>query len=293
VIAAPPLTSARATKPWLWPNLLSLDAPAVAVLWQALFVRCFRARFDLLAAVLLPLTVWLIYSADRVFDAWSNSRSLPRHEFHGQHWRAILAAWIVAFAAAGWLAWKRLPDALFMRGLALLAVIAIYFALVHLSPRRRWPKEFAVAILFTAGVSLAAWQQIRTVADIATIAVFCCLCWINCAAIEQWERRGRLPQTRIPLKPVVRLSRAGVSLRTAIRLNAWPLRAAAIALGLTALLLLHEQRPILGGAETLSAFAFAALDGAKDRFSADALRVLADVALLTPLLFLPLAGLRP
>jgi hypothetical protein len=294
VIAAPPIAPpARATKPWLWPNLLSLDAPAVAVLWQALFVRCFRARFDVLSAVLLPLTVWLIYSADRVLDAWSNSRSLPRHEFHGQHWRAILAAWIVAFAAAGWLAWKRLPDALFTRGLALLAVIAIYFALVHLWPRRRWPKEFAVAILFTAGVSLAAWQQIRTVADIATVAVFCCLCWINCAAIERWERRGRLPQTRTPLKPVVRLSRMGATLRTAVRLNAWPVRAPAIALGLTALLLLHERRPILGGAETLSAFAFAALDGAKDRLSTDALRVLADVALLTPLLFLPLVGLRP
>jgi hypothetical protein len=245
------------------------------VLWQALFVRCFRARFDVLSAVLLPLTVWLIYSADRVLDAWWNSRSLPRHEFHGQHWRAILATWIVAFAVAGLLAWKRLPDALFTRGLALLAVIALYFAFVHLTPRRRWPKEFAVAILFAAGVSLAAWQQIRSAADIATVAVFCCLCWINCAAIEQWERRPRT----MP--------------RTAIRLTAWPLRAAAIALGLTALLLLREQRPILGGAESLSAFAFAALDGAKDRLSTDALRVLADVALLTPLLFLPLAGLRP
>jgi hypothetical protein len=307
VIAAPPIApAARATKPWLWPNLLSLDAPAVAVLWQALFVRCFRARFDVLSAVLLPLTVWLIYSADRVLDAWSNSRSLPRHEFHGQHWRAILAAWIVAFAAAGWLAWKRLPDALFTRGLALLAIVAIYFAFVHLTPRRRWPKEFAVAILFAAGVSLAAWQQIRSAADIATVAVFCCLCWINCAAIDQWERRGRLPHTRTKLKPavrspqirrslnpLVRLSRMGAILRTAVPLNAWPVRAAAIALGLTALLLLHEQRPILGGAETLSAFAFAALDGAKDRLSTDALRVLADVALLTPLLFLPLVGLRP
>ena len=265
MIAAPPIAPAgRATKPWLWPNLLSLDAPAVAVLWQALFVRCFRARFDVLSAVLLPLTVWLIYSADRVLDAWSNSRSLPRHEFHGQHWRAILAAWIVAFAAAGWLAWKRLPDALFTRGLALLAVIAIYFALVHLWPRRRWPKEFAVAILFAAGVSLAAWQQIRTVADIATVAVFCCLCWINCAAIEKWESSGVMER---------------------------PVGAAAVCVGAAAFLLLYEHRPVLGGAEMASALAFLLLDRGRRRFSADALRVLADAALLSPVLFLPLAGL--
>ena len=267
MIASPPIAPpARSIKPWLWPNLLSLDAPAVAVLWQALFMRCFRVRFDALATILLPLTVWLIYAADRVFDAWTHSRALPRHEFHGLHSRAIIVAWIVAFAAAGWLAVWRLPGELFERGLALLAATAIYFAFVHLAPRLRWPKEFVVAILFAAGVSLAAWREVRSPADVAAIAVFCCLCWINCVAIEQWER---------PL-----LSHG---------LRGGPVRAAAIAVGLTALILLHERRPILGGAETLSAFAFVALDRVKDRLSADALRVLADVALLTPALFLPLA----
>lgn len=268
MIASPPIAQpARTIKLWLWPNLLSLDAPAVAVLWQALFMRCFRVRFDALAAILLPLTVWLIYSADRLFDARAHSRALPRHEFHGRHWRAIIIAWIAAFAAAGWMAVWRLPGDLFERGLGLLIATAVYFALVHLAPRLRWPKECAVAILFAAGVSLAAWRAVRSPADILTIAVFCCLCWINCAAIEQWER----------------------PLLSCDRLTAWPVRAAAIAVGLTALLLLHDRRPILGGAETLSAFAFAALDGLKNRLSADALRVLADVALLTPALFLPLA----
>ncbi len=55
---------------WLWPNLLSLDAPVVAVLWQILFARCFQVPVDALAALLLLLTVWLIYAADRTLDAW-------------------------------------------------------------------------------------------------------------------------------------------------------------------------------------------------------------------------------
>jgi hypothetical protein len=39
-----------------------------------------------------------------------------------------------------------------------------------------------------------------------------------------------------------------------------------------------------------SALAFVFLDFRRRRLSADALRVLADVALLTPVVFLPLAG---
>jgi hypothetical protein len=57
-----------------------------------------------------------------------------------------------------------------------------------------------------------------------------------------------------------------------------------------AFLLLYEHRPVLGGAEMASALAFLLLDRARFRFSADALRVLADAALLSPVFFLPLAG---
>ena len=39
-----------------------------------------------------------------------------------------------------------------------------------------------------------------------------------------------------------------------------------------------------------SALAFLLLDRGRRRFSADALRALADAALLSPLLFLPIAG---
>jgi len=59
---------------------------------------------------------------------------------------------------------------------------------------------------------------------------------------------------------------------------------------LFALALLWMHRPVLGGAEMASAFAFLALDRAGRRFSPDVLRVLADVALLSPVVFLPLAG---
>jgi len=283
-IASEPAPTSLATRAWLWPNLLSLDAPIVAVLWQALFSRCFHATFDRLAAGLLVLSVWLIYAADRWLDVWrkpsaGRTASKPtgdtpashidttnepaRHRFYRRYWRAVLPVWIAALAMATWLAWSRLPAVLFERGVALLAAIAVYFAFVHFWPRLWWPKEFAVGILFALGTSLSAWGHVRSPADVATIALFCMLCWINCAAIEVWEHRG---------------------------LAEWPVRFAAIAVGLVAVIFLYNQRPILSGAETASAFAFVALDRARHRLSPDALRVLADIALLTPVVFLPIAG---
>ena len=251
---------------WLWPNLLSLDAPLVAVLWQVLFARCFRASVETLPTVALVLAVWLIYVADRALDAWSGMGRTPRHEFYRRHWRIMLPVWLAALVGGAGLAATHLAPALFHRGLALLAAVVLYFGAVHLAPeriRRAWPKEAAVGLLFALGASLEAWTKIRTAADVITVLLFSCLCWINCAAIEKWESSGRIQ---------------------------FPVGAAALCVGAAALLLLHEHRPVLGGAEMASALAFLLLDRGRRRFSADALRVLADAALLSPVLFLPIAG---
>ena len=94
--------------------------------------------------------------------------------------------------------------------------------------------------------------------------LFSCLCWINCAAIEQWEHGG----------------------------GGFPIGAFAAGVGLAAVALLPQHRPMLGGAEIASALAFVCLDRSRLRLSADALRVLADAALLSPIFFLPLTGIR-
>ncbi len=229
----------------------------VAVLWQLLFARCFHAEVNAVAAALLALAVWLIYAADRVFDARRGS-DLPRHEFYRRNLRLVVPVWTVALSIAGWLAWTRLSAGLFQRGLLLLAAVALYFVLVHAAPLRQWPKEAAVAVLFALGASLTAWERVRSAADVATIFLFSGLCWINCVAIEKWERRRAQ----------------------------WPVSMAALGVAAIAMVLLYRARPVLSIAETASALAFVLLDSARDRLSRDALRVLADVALLSPLFFL-------
>jgi len=278
-------------KLWLWPNLLSLDAPLVAVLWQVLFVRCFHVAMGAAPAILLVASVWLIYAADRAMDAWRGERSSARHRFYQAHWRVFVPVWVTVLAVSAWLALTELPVALLLRGLLLLAAVVVYFFAVHgrkaaqgwraapgwaashgwktrrgALPPAVMTKEGTVGLLFALGASLAAWTNVRTLVDAAAIGLFFALCWINCAAIQKWESH---------------------SWNTAAD---WPVRSAAIGVALVAAALLWMHRPVLGGAEMASACAFVWLDRSEHRLSPEALRVLADVALLSPVLFLPLAG---
>jgi len=246
------------------PNLLSLDAPIVALLWQILFARCLHARVGALPSVLLVLAVWLIYAADRTLDVLRSDATLrPRHEFYRRHWRTLLPLWILALTAGSALALTRLTREMLYSGIAIGLAVVLYFALLHLGVFQK-TKEAAVAVLFALGATLAAWSSVHTAADIGAIVLFSCLCWINCVAIEKWESPG---ESRLPI---------------------------AFAAGFVALaagtLLLFSSRPVLGGAVAASALCFVILDRARGRFSRDVLRVLADAALLSPLFLLPIAG---
>ena len=76
--------SRRATPWWLWWNILSVDAPAVAVVWAALFARAAGSRLSAAEAAALALSVWIIYTSDRLLAGWtaSNRAALQyRHLF--------------------------------------------------------------------------------------------------------------------------------------------------------------------------------------------------------------------
>lgn len=251
------------SRPWLWPNLLSLDAPIVALLWQILFVRCFHGSLGILPAALLAVAVWLIYVADRTLDAWRGLVEHPRHEFYRKYWRTVLPIWIAALGAAAWMAWSKLPGPLLAQGAVVASGTGLYLAGVHLKPgllRRAGFKESAVAVLFGLGASLAAWPRVETTSDALAILLFSVLCWMNCSAIEDWERGRAMRPSVIAAAGLVALIAAGI---------------------------LRGHRPILGCAETAGALGLVALDRMRGHYSSDALRVLADVVLLTPILFLP------
>jgi hypothetical protein len=272
----------------LYWHLLSLDAPTVAVLWAWSFERAAGTRISLSALAVLGLGTWLIYVADRLLDARpARSQSAPqtelreRHFFHARHRRTLLA---VAWPAAAALLWliARMPAIDRRDDAILFAVAMLYFGSVHLAmPRtRRWfTREVMVGLVFALATAVPAWSQAlgsRTRMAFLVL-LFAALCCLNTIAIEVWEQAGRARRFSVSLA-------AGTLAACAAALTVWT---GAQALAASALILCAG----------LSAVVLLLLDYIHRRRSTDEtapddaarwlllVRVAADAALLTPLLF--------
>ena len=246
---------------WLWPNLVGLDAPAVAVVWQRFLGAAHGVRVPAGASVALGLVVWGVYLADRWLDARPDrpAEAADRHRFARRHRTAVGVAAVAATLAAG-VAALLLPAAYIGTGAAVAVGLVAYMVGVHTVGRSavgEFGKAFLVGLLFAAGVvvPLAAERPHEALAWLPAVGAFAAACWLNCRLIAGWEAPGR---DRV----------------------AGPLAAAAIALGLA----LVAPRPV-GLAVACGVVLLLALHRVRPRVSVRARRVLADVALLTPVAF--------
>ena len=269
-------------------NILSLDAPLIAVAWQILFLRCFGVPLRATTPIVLAACVWLVYVADRILDGWRREDprdQTPRHRFYEIHALELIPALILVSVGTIWLSLTRLNPAVFRGYCAITAAVVVDLLVVHLTPetvRHQWPKELIVAALFAAGSCVAVWVTAKPLSLIrATLPflLFAAALSVNALAIECWERVSELVE-RTTMEP-------WITRQLALHLGS----AAAVIGALAALLsatgwVAPRARPIYA-ATAISAFALAALEWRRKRISTDALRVLADVVFLSPLLLLP------
>ncbi|MGJ8656725.1 MAG: hypothetical protein ACSHX6_09755 [Akkermansiaceae bacterium] len=80
---------------WLLPNLLSLDAPLVAVIWMWILSKSMRVMYvDYHAYWLLAGAVWCVYVLDRILDVRRDEGQVAemstRHQFHWKYWKILL-----------------------------------------------------------------------------------------------------------------------------------------------------------------------------------------------------------
>lgn len=299
--------NARAKYPiWLWPNLLNLDAPAVAIVWQGLFAAVLGVRLPPSLYLVLGAAVWLVYTADHLLDAARLDPALPappRHCFVRDHWRIFAALWLAVAVALGcWIPFV-LPQALVVRGLFFGLLVMLYFFQVERLRRGKAlfvSKEVACGVLFALGSNLAVGFYLSQgsrggfaslkdfvgegalgAAEAATVPAlfFAVLCTLNCAAIARWEAESDQDPSATPL--------AGSGLDGSVSAAALIL----VGLGL-AMAVFHRASP-----EALLYLCVAAgsaglwvLHRREQRLSRSALRLWADLVLLVPLALLPLLG---
>src|SRR5689334_13180959 len=103
---------------WHLPHLLSLDAPAVAVLWQEMLARAAGGALLLPGRLSLWCVVWAVYLADHLLDTRSrpDGEETARHRFARRH-RTGLSLLLVLVVTLGALAVTTIRPALILVGL--------------------------------------------------------------------------------------------------------------------------------------------------------------------------------
>lgn len=274
---------------WQWPTILSLDAPIVALLWQWLVARSANLTLQMPHVFVLGASVWLAYVADRWIEGWRLTRACTQRHIFYQRWRwPVATVWLavlvgdVATALVGFSAHE------LKTGFMLLAAVLMYLIshqLIHRHRAWRAPKEICVAALLGGGVALfpllqsaIAWRLL-----IAPLGFFVLLCFINCALISAWEREvdETHGQTSIALQ-----FRRGAAFSAALP---WMLMTLAIGFSL-----LEANGPALPAAlcAVASSLALGVINFFEPLWGRRLARVLADVALMTPIVPLLFSWLR-
>ncbi len=270
-------------------HLCSLDAPTVAVVWARALGHSAAVRLPVAQTLVLGLGTWIVYVLDRLLDAAGASGRLAnaaaeqalqdRHWFHRQHRKALVRLGCVA-AGVLTLACTRLPSRLVLFYLELGVPVAAYAVWVHrrLLWASRLPvetaggsvaKEAAVAVLFTAATAAPAFagaQPALRPALLGEAFLLALLCWLNCVVISHAE--------------------AGYALAVRSR-QSRKLAVCAIGLAVSALAVYVARASSATGAVLLASLLLLSLilAGRDSPHGKLHIRIAADLALLTPLLF--------
>jgi hypothetical protein len=269
---------------------LSLDAPTIAFVWCCFFERTAHLQLPWFTPFLLALGTWIVYVADRLLDGLhSNGEKTlrERHRFYARHRLAFCLVLGAASLVCGGLTLTRMRHDVLTANALLAVFVCVYFALIHGAGRRveRWfPKELVVGCLFAIATALPTMMRVlewRPGVE-AGVALFACLCWLNCVAIESWESEGA--------RSAECASTFGGPHFSTRWLGRHLSAAAVCAACVSALFAMLWTESFLGRVAVacfLGNACLALLDHFRLRISPAALRIAADISLLAPLLLLP------
>ena len=271
---------------WLWPNLLGLDAPLVAVSWQLLYSRCFDVDIPPAIHLLLGLSVWCVYLADRLYDVYRTedfSSVTWRLRFTKQHFTSLAVTTALAGAVNLFLIVYFVPMHLLIHGLITAGLLAVYYAFRFGSSGKvaaLIPREIMCGMIFAIGSAIATYSygqpQTTGFRFLGAVAMLGLVCSASCVMISVWERDADLASGDRSI------ASARPEILRCIRRLLLPL---IVLYGFVAISDPWQIHIAVG----LSALALYLMARFEERFSPTLLRTLADAVLLTPLLFLPFA----
>lgn len=185
-------SSKTETTPWyLFPNVLALDAPVVAIIWQHFLAKNFKIELSGIETAALFFTVWFIYLLDHFLDSKNNIYTTRRHVFIAKKRKLAIFLITLTFTTSAFLT-TLLPEFMIKGGFILAILISVYLWIIHsniinLKIKTNY-KELLVGIGFGTGVSLPVINSELSITTwLPSVTLFCLLCWINCKLIDNWE----------------------------------------------------------------------------------------------------------
>lgn len=285
---------------WVWWHLLSLDAPTVAVVWSWFFAASRGVSLPWTVLTTLALGTWCVYVADRLLDGWRSvdmTSLRDRHWFYLRHRIPFVIAWTAAAIPLAYLIFFRVQNAVRVDDIILCLIGTTYFLLIHNRPAKyRFSKEFFVGFLFSIATAVPTWTRLQDGRGLLLSAVltFGAACWLNCVAIQTWEdaeamRNGILDhffQDHSPECEGQQTAALSPALTDFLgrHLTVFAIAVGALAFSLACIPATRAVWPLFT-AVALSSLLFLMLIRYTERFSALSLRIMADAALLTPLVF--------
>jgi hypothetical protein len=270
------------TKPWLWINVLSLDAPIVALLWQIFFFKQFHLELHWIDSFILISSVWLVYVADRWLDGFQigkNDAKTARHRFYMRYRLSTVLSFVLVLIVTTWLAFERLDFVSIRNGALILCLVGAYFANNHLIKfwQRFFPKEIFIAVIFSLGTGLFVFSKIGLLKLLIPMGIFAILCFLNCCLIAKWEvEQDEAQNQKSIISDYPQMGRY--------------IKAALMGIFVITLLVVWFYPSAscvdIWRASGVSALILFWLDTVQLHLDREDLRLFADVALMTPLLFL-------
>lgn len=149
----------KRTPIWLLPNLLSLDAPIVAVVWMWILSKSLRVVYvETHAYWLLAAAVWCVYVIDRIFDYHKHKDLVQevntRYLFHWKYRKLLIPVVIGVAVYIGDISLNIASEALLTAGLSGVGMIFLYILAWKFDKGEvAYAKNFIAAMTFAFGVA--------------------------------------------------------------------------------------------------------------------------------------------
>lgn len=181
---------------WLYPNILSLDAPLVAVAWLYVFAKVWSLQYvETLLVPALFLSVWVIYTLDHLMKAKTMADSVQdlRLVFFKKYPKVLTSSVIVAILIVLVLSFFFLQGSIVMSAmLPVVGVTLFFFLSVFQEPRRRisYTKTIVAGCTFAMGcvvglIGLSARDMLSTMIS-PEMVCFATLCVISVIMVDAW-----------------------------------------------------------------------------------------------------------